>query len=176
MRTASLHSTYKPFGTSLKQPEAERYRANTCAGKSYTRPYMFSYVTARPYCCTTVQDSLHHFSALRGLLRVEVHVLRVSQQADALLLLSLFCHLKKHRRPTLVHDWSHLSSSHPLPLTGPRSLAVDSPHRSVHSKRLTDATAKLQLQIYLLTKAEYKGLIMKLGHMKFQRSSKASES
>lgn len=115
--------------------------------------------------------------ALGGLLRVDVHVLRVSQQTDALLLLSLFRHLKKpNRKPTLVQDGSHLSDWRPLPPTGNRSLAIDSPHRSVHSKRLTEATAKPQLQIHLLTNAEYKQLIAKLGRTKFQRSSKASES
>lgn len=84
----------------------------------------------RPSCwtgrCRTA--SIACGSASRRLLGVDVHVLRVAQQADALLLLSLFCHLKtkkKHRRATLAHDSSHLSRSRPLRLTGPRSQAVD---------------------------------------------------
>lgn len=87
----------------------------------------------RPSCwtgrCRTA--SIACGSASRRLLGVDVHVLRVAQQADALLLLSLFCHLKtkqnkkKHRRATLAHDSSHLSRSRPLRLTGPRSQTVD---------------------------------------------------
>lgn len=101
-----------------------------------------------------------------------------------------FCFLcsviwKQDRKHRLLDVSSHLSNSCPRPLSGPRSpaaseprsLTVDSPHRSVRSKSLREVTAEGQPQIYLLTKAaEYQLLIMKLGHMKFQRSSKVSES
>lgn len=87
---------------------------------------MFSYVTVRPYCCTgwrsfasvtSTPCSRGASSALRGLLRVDVHVLRVSQQADALFLLSLFCHLIR-KTHTQKADSSHMYGSGPLPLTG----------------------------------------------------------
>lgn len=155
--------------------------SNTCAGKSYTWPYTFSYVTARPYCCTWRRRTLSITSAPPARPYAGCWGLMFMCWGCPSKPMRCFCFLcsviwKKHKRPTLVHDSSHLSRSRPLPLTGPRCLAVDSPHRSVHSKRLTEATATVQLQIYLLTEAEYKRLITKLGHMKFQRSSKASES
>lgn len=111
------------------QLEADRAEvtvpSNTCAGRA-TLGLVFSYVTARPYCCTgwcgvasvtSAPCSRGAGSALRGLLRVDVHVLRVSQQADALFLLSLFCHLirKTHRHKA---DSSRRYGSGPLPLTG----------------------------------------------------------
>lgn len=124
---------------SRKRPSVTEL-SNTCAGKSYTGPCMFNYVTARPHSCTTVQDSLQQplqcglRRAAEGWCSCAEGVPASRCAASAFAVLSSEKTQKADFSARLVPP----DASRPPRLTGPRSLAVDSPHRSVRSKRLPE--------------------------------------
>lgn len=113
------HLALIPTGLNITWWVSVTVRSNTCVGRDCL---MTTYVTVFPYSYKCHSNSVRYTSCatsestrnadaemlqgcvkltLRGLLGVNVHVLRMSQQADSLLLLPLFCHLKTTEKTDL---------------------------------------------------------------------------
>lgn len=102
--------------------------------RSYTQCSMLYVRTANSVRTGLLQDLVG--SALRRLLWVDVHVLRVSQQANPLLLLPLFSHLKNVQKQA---DFSKFLPPEPLSPSSSSKCASRLSRRLIHSQHIKEA-------------------------------------